>query len=214
MKRMKSYTGILAPLAVLGSLCVATPAPAQVYSYYPPSGGERPVQWYVDGGYSITTGQTSTYFQDGWTIGGGVVMKPDPHSPFALKVDFDYAYYSGTNAFLNSSGLPGSSGYMDTFSASVDGMLRAPLGSYARFYAMAGVGLAWRGLYVGQGGYCYCGYGYYATDYSTNFAWNAGLGMDFLLPYGQSWFIEARYERIETSGAPTEVIPIRFGWRF
>ena len=64
MKRMKSYARILAPLALLGCLAAATPAPAQVYSYYPPSGGERPVQWYVDGGYSITTGQTSTYFQD------------------------------------------------------------------------------------------------------------------------------------------------------
>ena len=33
------------------------------------------------------------------------------------------------------------------------------------------------------------------------------------LPNGQSWFIEARYERIETQG-PTEYIPIRFGFNF
>ncbi|HXZ59491.1 MAG TPA: hypothetical protein VEG26_04860 [Steroidobacteraceae bacterium] len=221
MKRMKSYTRILPPLALLGCLCTATPALAQVYSYYPPSGGDRPVQWYIDGGVSITSGQTSTYFNDGWAIGGGVIFKPDPHGPFALRADLDYAYYSATSAFINASGSPGNSGYMDTLTGSLDGLVRAPISPSARFYAMAGIGIAWRGVYLGQGGYyCnpfwyYCGGGgYYASDYSTNFAWNAGLGVDFLLPYGQSWFIEARYERIETSGAPTEVIPIRFGWRF
>ena len=213
MKRMKSYTRILAPLAVLGGLCAAAPASAQVYSYYPPSGyGDRPVQWFVDGGYSVTSGQTNTYFNNGWTVGGGVVINPDPHGPFAMRVDLDYGYYSATNAFLNGAGLPVNSGYMDTFTGSFDGVLRAPISGYARFYAMAGVGLGWQGIYIGQGGYCYCGY--YASSSSTNFTWNAGLGIDFMLPYGQAWFIEARYERMETSGAPTEFIPIRFGWRF
>jgi hypothetical protein len=37
--------------------------------------------------------------------------------------------------------------------------------------------------------------------------------VDFALPAGQSWFVEARYERIETQ-EPTEFIPIRFGLRF
>jgi len=37
--------------------------------------------------------------------------------------------------------------------------------------------------------------------------------MSFALPAGQSWFIEARYERIQTQG-PTELVPIRIGFRF
>jgi hypothetical protein len=37
--------------------------------------------------------------------------------------------------------------------------------------------------------------------------------MDFVLPRGQSWFIEARYERVETQEL-TEFVPIRFGFRF
>jgi hypothetical protein len=52
-----------------------------------------------------------------------------------------------------------------------------------------------------------------ASSDSTHFAWNAGAGMDFPVPSGQSWFVEARYERIETQ-APTELVPIRFGFRF
>jgi hypothetical protein len=52
-----------------------------------------------------------------------------------------------------------------------------------------------------------------AASDDTRFAWNAGLGVDFALPGGQSWFVEARYERIETQ-EPTEYIPIRFGLRF
>ena len=52
-----------------------------------------------------------------------------------------------------------------------------------------------------------------ASQDSTHFAWNAGAGINFPLPYGHSWFIEARYERIETQ-EPTEYIPIRVGYRF
>ena len=52
-----------------------------------------------------------------------------------------------------------------------------------------------------------------ASQDTTRFAWNAGVGVDFALPAGQSWFVEARYERIETQ-EPTEFIPIRFGLRF
>jgi hypothetical protein len=221
MKAMKSYTRILAPLTLLGCLGCAAPAFAQVYSYYPPSGPERPVQWFIDGGAAITEGQTSTYFHDGWTVGGGVIFRPYPHQPFMFRADFDYSYFNATNAFISAAGTPGNSGYMDTLTGFVDGVLEAPVSSSVRFYFMAGIGLGYRGIYLGQGGYyCnpfwyYCGPGYgYSGNSDTNFAWNAGLGVNFPVPGGSSWFIEARYERFETSGAPTEFIPIRFGFRF
>jgi hypothetical protein len=37
--------------------------------------------------------------------------------------------------------------------------------------------------------------------------------VDFALPRGQSWFVEARCEEIETA-QPTQFIPIRVGLRF
>ena len=64
-------------------------------------------------------------------------------------------------------------------------------------------------------GFCYGGYGnaVVAANAVTKFGWNAGIGVEFLLPYGNSWFIEARYHRISTS-TPIEYVPIEIGYRF
>ncbi len=220
MKRMNSRVRILATLALLGCLGSAAPAFGQTYSYYPSYGPDRPVQWFVNGGGTITQGQTSTYFNDGGTFGGGLILRPYPQQPFALRFDVNYSYFSANNAFISAAGAPGNDAYMETLTGFVDGVLEAPVSPWARLYFMGGVGLGWRGIYLGQGGYyCnpfgYCGSGYgYSGNHDTDFAWNAGLGMNFPMPGGSSWFIEARYERIETSNAPTEFIPIRVGFRF
>ncbi len=47
---------------------------------------------------------------------------------------------------------------------------------------------------------------------TTRFAWNVGFGVEFPVSYAGSWFIEARYHRIETS-RPTEFIPLQIGFR-
>jgi hypothetical protein len=221
MKRMKYSTRVLAPLALLGCLTCAAPAVAQVYSYYPPAGPDRPVQWFVEGGGNITTGQIANSFNDGFTIGGGVNVRPYPHQPFLVRFDVDYSYFDATSAYLNAAGVPGSHGYMNTLTGFVDGVLEAPASPYVRFYFMAGIGLGYRAVYLGSGNYycspfyyCGCGCGGYSGNSDTNFAWNAGLGVAFPLPGGSSWFIESRYERFETSGSPSEFIPIRVGFRF
>jgi opacity protein-like surface antigen len=88
-----------------------------------------------------------------------------------------------------------------------------------RVYATGGIGIGWQRLELSQNGsfcngfFCGPGFGHFNAQDSTHFAWNAGAGINFPLPYGQAWFIEARYERIQTQ-VPTEYIPIRFGYRF
>ena len=52
-----------------------------------------------------------------------------------------------------------------------------------------------------------------ASNSTTRFGWNGGVGMAFRLQ-GPTLFIEARYTRIETSPQPLEFIPITIGWRF
>jgi opacity protein-like surface antigen len=47
----------------------------------------------------------------------------------------------------------------------------------------------------------------------TKFGWNAGVGVEIARFYGQSWFIEARYHRINTR-TPIEYLPIAIGLRF
>ena len=110
---------------------------------------------------------------------------------------------------------------MQTVTGFADAVLRTPINPWVHVYALGGVGVGYRRIELTQNGFfCdtfFCGPGggrdIVASSDVTKFAWNAGAGIDFALPGGQSWFVEARYERIETD-TPTEFIPIRVGFRF
>jgi hypothetical protein len=52
-----------------------------------------------------------------------------------------------------------------------------------------------------------------ASANATGLAWNAGLGLDFAVGNGESFFVAARFTRIETT-QPTDFVPIRVGVRF
>jgi opacity protein-like surface antigen len=214
MKPMKSYARILAPALLLAC---AAPSFAQVYQ----SQYAYPVQWYIDAGTSITQNATADNFDNGWNIGTGLTFRPDPSQPFLLRAEVNYNRFEATNEFvaLNPNADNGS---MQTVTGFVDGVFEVPLNPWMRLYATGGVGIGWRRLELTDDGFfCnsyFCGPGFghnyvVASQDSTHFAWNAGAGINFPLPYGHSWFIEARYERIETQ-EPTEYIPIRFGYRF
>lgn len=225
MTHMKSSPRVLAPLGVLtavAALACSTPALAQRYQYP----AARPVQWFIDGGASITQGATANDFDNGWTFGTGVIMRPDPRGPLALRFDLSYSRSEATSQFLAlnqaATGTPIDDGTLQTVSGFVDGVLEAPFNPWVHFYATGGAGLAWRRIELTQNGFfCdafFCGPVFapntvVASSDNTRFAWHAGAGVNFLLPRGQSWFVEARYERIETP-QPTEFIPIRFGFRF
>jgi opacity protein-like surface antigen len=217
---MKSTMRTIALLLLLGC---AAPTFAQVYQY--PYPAERPVQWFVDAGGSVTQNQTSNYFDNGWSVGTGLNFKPDPNQPFSLRAEVNYNRFDATNQFIQQNQLPNAAvddGNMQTVTGFIDGVIEAPVSPWFRLYATGGVGIGWRRLELTQNGFfCndfFCGPGFghnsvVASNDSTHFAWNAGVGMNFALPYGQSWFIEARYERIQTQ-EPTDYIPIRVGYRF
>jgi opacity protein-like surface antigen len=214
---------------------LGTQAFAQGYGYsqsyeYP---SQRPIQWHIDGGYAITSGHTADYLDNGWTVGGGFTVRPVPGSPFSLRADLNYSQFSATNHLItlseqqNQTQIDNGTGRI--VNLDVDGVFEIPLGARARGYVLAGIGGAWRQIDLTQtvafGGYfCdawygYCNVGFVPGDVlvqreeTTRFAWNAGLGVEFPLYNGQSWFIEARYNRMETPD-PTEFIPIRVGMRF
>ena len=221
MKSMKSYLRALAPVLVLSGF--AAPALAQMYQY-PAYPAQRPVQWFFDGGASLTQGTTGNDFDNGWTIGTGVMFRPDPAQPFALRVEVNYARSEATGEFIAANEIatntPIDHGSLQTVTGFFDGIVEAPLSPWARLYATAGVGVGYQRIELTQNGFfCdpfFCGgfgHNLVASSDTTHFAWNAGAGVNFALPGGQSWFIEARYERIETQG-PTEFVPIRVGLRF
>jgi opacity protein-like surface antigen len=195
--------------------------------------GRGPVQWHVMGGAAVTTGHTADYLETGYTVGGGLTFRPDPTGPFSLRTDLSFSRFNATNHLLNIGAEQNQTeiddGWGDIINLDVDGVLDIPLGARVRGYVMAGVGGAYRRIdltqTVGFGGYfCddwygYCGVGVVPGDVlvqresTTRFAWNAGVGVEFPLYRGQSFFIEARYNRMQTPD-PTEFIPIRIGYRF
>jgi opacity protein-like surface antigen len=222
MKHMKWQRAVMTGLAL-----AAAAVPAFAQGYYGPYqySGNRPVQWFIDGGASLTQGTVGDDFDNGWTLGFGVMFR-QPEQPLALRLDFNYSRYSATNRFLAANeaatNTPIDDGTMQTVTGFLDAVLEAPVSPWARLYATGGVGVGYRRIELTQNGFfCdafFCGPGFgnntlVASSDTTRFAWNAGAGVSFQMPYGQAWFIEARYERIQTP-QPTEFVPIRFGYRF
>ena len=223
---MKRYIYSLGAVMLLGS-CV----PAMAQGYFG-RGDNYPLHWYVDGGFTATTGQTSNYLDNGWNIGGGLQWRPQP-GPFSLRLDLSYNRNNATNQLLSEGSVADQTriddGWSDIFTFDLDGVFDIPIVPGVKAYLMAGGGGAYRRISLTQtarfaGYYCddwggWCEQGFYPGDVlvdrtkTTRFAWNAGVGLDFALYNNQSWFIEARYTQMETP-VPTSFVPIRVGYRF
>lgn len=222
----------LYPLAALLMLAAQVPVLAQGYveRYYGP---ERHVRWHIDTGYVATTGQIADALDGGWTVGGGFSWQPDLRSPLALRTDLNYSRLQatrqliGVNQAYNQTEID--DGYGEIVDLAVDGEYRMPITPYVTGFAVAGIGVAHRrialtqtvavGDYVCDYWFGYCDFGLVpgdvvvASDNTTRFAWNAGLGLDFALGGGESFFVEARFTRMQSS-QPTDFVPIRVGLRF
>lgn len=193
------------------------------------------VQWHVMGGYSDPLGTTSDYLQGGYQIGGGLTFLPSRTSPLDWRFDLDYAEHNATSRLIGigqqNTNLEIDSGTGQIWSFSGNAVYHVPIVYGVRAYGIAGVGVYHTRVELTQtvplyGGYYYCdpfwgfcdgGYGYgnavVASHDLTKFGWNAGVGVEFALPSGRSWFLEARYERISAS-TPIEFLPIEIGYRF
>ncbi|MDE2051648.1 MAG: outer membrane beta-barrel protein [Gammaproteobacteria bacterium] len=222
----------LYPLAATLLLSAGAQAPAQNYveRYYGP---REHVHWHIDTGYAATTGQISDALQGGWTIGGGFSWQPDYSSPLALRTDLNYSRFNATRQLIGINQAIDQTqiddGYGEIVDLSVDGEFRMPLSPYLTAFAVAGGGIAHRRIALTQtvpvGGYfCdpwfgFCDFGLVAgsevvaSDNTTRFEWNAGLGLDFALGGGESFFVEVRFNRVQTP-QPTDFVPIRVGLRF
>ncbi len=193
---------------------------------------ESPIHWHVMGGYSDTLGSTSNYLQGGYVVDGGFSISPSWLGPFDLRFDLSYSQYNASIALLNNgqqaTNQPIDSGTGSITSATGNVMYHVPLAYGIRAYGIAGIGAYYTRIELDQT-LPYYGYGYgdgydfgYGTGYAeaqvaahgvTNFGWNAGLGLEFALPYGGSWFVESRYQHVNSSTA-IEFLPIEIGFRF
>jgi opacity protein-like surface antigen len=194
---------------------------------------DRPLRWHFGAGYSMTTGTTEDYLDDGWIVSGGVTWQPRTEAPFALMAEVSYSDFDATDNLIRLANIQQDTVRIDDGDAEVwgfnlNGVYRMPLGNRARGYVTAGIGEHHRKVEFTQTvlvsgifcdpwwGFCYPGLAagqQLVEETSTwRFAWNAGLGVEFPVANG-SWFIDASYQRIETR-EPTEFIPIRIGFRF
>jgi len=215
-------------LCALGVL-LACAAPSAYAQYSGSRSYENPVQWYVDGGFNVPTGTAGDLLTTGWNFGFGVIFR-QPGAPFGLRLDFNYsdnnASAHGLYQAANATGMQINGGWAEVWSATAGGEYRVPFNPTTYGYVTAGIGAYYTQVQlteVGYGyvcnpwwGYCYIGTGnaVVASNSTTRFGWNAGLGVAFTLPSSATLFVEARYTWIDTSNNTIQYIPVLFGVRF
>ena len=192
---------------------------------------EPSIRGHVMGGYSEPLGTTNNYLQGGYLVGGGFSVSPGRNSPLDFRFDFSYSAHNATSNLLNigqqSTNIEINDGTGSFWSGTGNVEYHVPFAYGVQGYGIAGIGIYHSRVELTQatfgGGYYYCdpfsgycdggGAAVVAAQTVTKFGWNAGLGVEFALPYGRSWFIEARYHRI-TTDTPIEYVPIAIGYRF
>jgi hypothetical protein len=224
---MKRYVYSMGAVMLLGC-CM--PALAQGYSVGPPGSDYTAGNWYFAGGYTVATGEAANFVNNGWNFGGGVQWQPHP-GPISLRLDFEYSRNDATNQLLTEGATANQTqinhGWSDLFSTDFDAVFNIPLSRGIKAYVLAGGGGAIRRISltrtVGTGGtYCndwagFCDAGGYPGDVLVDqkttgrWEWNTGVGLNFSIGGGESFFVEARYMEVETP-VPTAFIPIRVGF--
>lgn len=214
----------------LAAACVV-PAHAQSYDYVYTRPGASQWQGHVMGGYAPTSGVIANYLQGGWMIDGGFTFWPR-NGGLGIRADLGYSAHNVTNQFIafgeQATGEQVDDGRGSFLSIAAGPVFRVPAGR-GRFYGYGQAGLTHVRMELNQtffvpGYYCdpffgYCDYNYgigavSVYDYSVNkLGWNVGFGLEFPARWGQSWFVEAQYHRVETP-QPLEYWPITVGLRF
>ena len=199
----------------------------------PANAADAPVTWNVHGGWTPVSGDAADYIDDGYTLGFGVQWRPDTRGPLALEADLSWSEFDATQQLLDLGQSANPDIRVDDGSATVWQLTAAakyyfPISARASFYGLAGIGVYNRdveltqtvlvaGTWCDWWGFCYpavgTGQAVVSSDDTTEFGWNVGIGFEFPFGYGPAWFIEARYQVIETDN-PTEYIPIQIGYRF
>lgn len=177
--------------ALLAAATFAGPAAAQ---------GTGGFQFGLTGGVSVPTSDTSNVFDTGYN--GGLVLNYElPTLPLGIRVDGDYRHFTSKTS---STGGSGSSEIVDG-SANVVFGIRIVL---VKLYAIGGVGV-YNVRFSGETP------GYSVSGSQTDFGWNAGAGVAFVI--GKlSIFVEGRYHEVtlENAAGTFKFIPVTAGILF
>jgi len=218
----RTLAWLLAPLSLAAASLAAAQGP-------PP---EKPLRWHIEGGYSITSGRTRDYLDNGFLVSGGVDWR-QPGRNYGLRAQAHLGVHQASDELIElgaqQTQLRVDDGSGTMLGLDLNGILDIPLRAGARAYLTAGIGFDRRRIELTQtvlfgGVYCdywwgYCGFGVVPGDVlvastsTTRLSWNGGVGVEFPVRSGGSWFLQASYRRIETP-EPTEYVPIQVGFKF
>jgi len=235
------HVGALAavvPLAVALPTAAQVAAPEGAQSSYT-SGGEgfqyHPFLLHVDGGGTITQRTNAGLLDNGWNAGLGLTWYPASQLPLGLRLDGSYMRFTARAPLLSQAAAlyqtQVDDGIVKMWGGDADVEIDFPFGPRTRFYLVGGVGwyrleTTYRQLQLVNTNFCSSSLGCYPGVPSTTHAvvgttrtgWqysrNAGFGMEFSLGGRNSFFIDARYMRLNPSNSRSDFIPIRAGVRF
>jgi hypothetical protein len=194
----------------------------------------RPWHFQVGAGPTLTRGQAGHDLESGWNAGGGVTWNPSRYVPFGIRADASYSKFGVRQSLLDQTstqlGTTVDSGMVAQWGGDLDGEIDIPLSPVARFYLLGGGGWyktqsTYRQWQVNSATMCTwwgCQVGYVQTEAvvsrtttpSWQFARNLGIGVEWGVGPGTSFFVEARYMRLGHHSAGQDFIPVRFGVRF
>jgi hypothetical protein len=193
----------------------------------------HPFRFHIDGGGTLPEQSNETNLQAGWNAGAGFSIFPSSHVPLGIRIDGTYNEFIGTNALMNQAsatyGTPITRATEKLYGGDTDLELDLQIGSHVREYLIAGGGwyrdqITYRQTSYQPGFVCSwwaCGPGYYGvtgvvarTQSDWHFAKNAGIGFEFAMAPKTSFFVEARYMRLDPNNAKSDFVPIRAGLRF
>jgi hypothetical protein len=215
-----------------GAICFAVGTVVALMASAPALAQEKKeVQGYVAGGYSSPAGAAGDYTNGGWNVSGGVLLRPAPHSPFAVRFDLGYSYMGANNNALNvanSSGLRVDDGYMSLWNLTAEGLwefgnpdhvggwVGVGFGGYRRYLELTNTVIVPGYVCDPWWGWCYPaavpGDVIQANDTLTKFGYSATAGINFAVGPGQM-YIEGRYHWMDSTKY-TEYYPILIGYRF
>ncbi len=203
------------------------PEPKTLFEYHP-------FRFHIDGGGTLTERSNETLLDNGWNAGAGLSWYPTSQLPLGIRIDGTYNEFNARPTLLNqaaaSYGTRVDSGTEKLWGGDVDLELDLlTVSPNVRAYLLAGGGwykqqFTYRQTNIYPGFICFwwgCGPGYYGvnslvarntTDWQ--FAKNAGLGLEFAMGPRTSFFVEARYMRLNPKNGSSDFLPIRAGLRF
>ena len=183
----------------------------------------------LEGGYTLTEGSLTHTLNDGGNVGAGLTWFPFSALPVGLRADGSYSSFSLTNQALAAAGSNITDGHQNVYGGDADAEIDLPMTPHAREYFFGG--FSWyrtqtvlKETTYQQGLVCnffFCAPGYFPVETTAERSttpwvkgWNAGIGFEFALQDPVTFFIDARYVRLQPYSSNTAFVPIRIGLRF